>query len=80
MRMAKRKTIAVSDLVKQHSDMTDAVLKSYANHTSLDARLETLNVWLESILFETGNYRGFQYVGGWNEGKPLNEKAHYYYD
>lgn len=53
--MVKRKTIEVGKLLTMSNHFLAA------KHTTADER-ETMSLFLESVLFETGNYMGYRYL------------------
>lgn len=66
--MAQRKTVNVETLKDSHERMTIASLQNplyIANPGEGKAFRNAINIMLESVLHETGNYRGFSYIGVW---------------
>lgn len=54
--MGKRKTVAVTELVARVNRMIAA------SADEMQAERQALAVLLESVLMDTGNYKGFQYL------------------
>lgn len=73
--MSKRKTIDVVAMIDSHESMSKAILENYAPNQR-NSRLEALNVFLESFLHETGNYKGFAYL---EAGERPNPEARRYF-
>ena len=69
-----RKTVEVGKVLR----MANTFLA--ARHTSADER-ETMCHFMEAILFETGNYKGFRYLEGSDypeESDGLGSRRYYY--
>lgn len=69
--MAKRKTVAVADVL--HA----ANLMLSATSSDMTAQREGVTALLERVLLDTDNYRGFQYTDG-NNGGTDDTRRHYY--
>ena len=74
--MAARKTVSLKSLIKNHRTMTDATLTNpnLAGEAGKQVRI-ALNIALETVLHDAGDYRGFKYVNDYT----VDDTARHYY-
>jgi len=70
--MKQRKTIEVSAVLSMANNM----LANSTHAVSAESRMAVASM-LERILMDTGNYHGFNYIGGYVAG--MDESRRFYY-